>query len=129
MAVLQKIRDRNVLLVSIIALALILFILSMSNKSCSGASATTAGEIAGEELSIEDYQKLVSNYQYMNDLTNPNAQNSEEMTNRIHDQAWQSFIVNKLVEKECEKVGLAVTDEEVEQLIAKLLIIAQEGRA
>ena len=117
MAVLQKIRDRNVLLVSIIALALILFILSMSNKSCSGASATTAGEIAGEELSIEDYQKMVSNFQYMNDLTNPNAQNSEEMTNRIHDQAWQSYIVSKLVEKECEKVGLAVTDEEVEKVV------------
>lgn len=117
MAVLQKIRDRNVLLVSIIALALVLFILSMSNKSCSGASATTAGEVAGDELSIEDYQKLVSNYQYMNDIMNPGAQNSEEMTNQIHDQAWQSYMVNKLVEKECEEIGLAVTDEEVTKVL------------
>ncbi len=117
MAVLQKIRDRNVLLVSIIALALILFILSMSNKSCSGANATTAGEIAGEELSIEEYQKLVSNYQFMTELTNPNAQNTEAMTNQIHDQAWQSYMVNKLVEKECEKIGLAVTDDEVQKVL------------
>lgn len=118
MAVLQKIRDRNVLLVSIIALALVLFILSMSNnKSCSSANATTVGEVAGEELSIEDYQKMISNFQYMNELTNPNAQTSEEMTNQIHDQAWQSYMVNKMVEKECEAVGLAVTDDEVEQVL------------
>ena len=117
MAVLQKIRDKNVLLVSIIALALILFILSMSNKSCSGANATTVGDVAGEELSVEDYQKLVSNYQFMNDITNPNPQNSEEMTNRVHDQAWQSYVINKLVEKECDEIGLAVTDEEVEKVL------------
>ncbi len=117
MAVLQKIRDRNVLLVSIIALALILFILSMSNKSCSGANATTAGEVAGEELSIEEYQKLVSNYQFLHDYTNPNSQNTEAMTNQIHDQAWQSYMVNKLVEKECDEIGLAVTDDEVQKVL------------
>ena len=117
MAVLQKIRDKNILLVSIIAIALLLFILSMSNKSCSDSSSMKAGEVAGDEISLEEYQKLVSNFQYLHDITNPNGQNTEEVQNQIHDQAWQSYVINKLVAGECEEVGLAVTDDEVNKVL------------
>ncbi len=119
MAVLQKIRERNVLLVSIIAVALLLFILSMSNKSCSGSTASmTAGEVGGEELNLQEYQDLVQNYQFMYEITNPNAQlNSDEAQNQIHDQAWNTYLLNKLIANECNKIGLAVTDDEVNKVL------------
>ena len=99
MAVLQKIRDKNILLVSIIAFALLLFILSMSNRSCTdSAQSMTTGEVAGEELSLQDYQDLVQNYQFMYEMTNPNAQlSSEDAQNSINDQAWQSYVLNKMI--------------------------------
>ena len=119
MAVLQKIREKNVLLVSIIAFALLLFILSMSNRSCTDSAASmTAGEIGGEELNLQEYQDLVQNYQFMYEMTNPNAQlNSDEAQNQIHDQAWNSYLLNKLIAKECEEIGLAVTDDEVNKVL------------
>lgn len=119
MAVLQKIRDKNILLVSIIAFALLLFILSMSNRSCTdSAQSMTIGEVAGEELSLQDYQDLVQNYQFMYEMTNPNAQlSSEDAQNSINDQAWQSYVLNKMISKECEALGLAVTDDEVNKVL------------
>ena len=119
MAVLQKIRERNVLLVSIIALALLLFILSMSERSCTDTAASmTAGEIDGEELNLQEFQDLVQNYQFMYESTNPNAQlNSDEAQNQIHDQAWNAYLLNKLIAKECEEIGLSVTDDEVNKVL------------
>jgi len=120
MAVLQKIRDKNILLVSIVALALLLFVIQgvFSGNFLFGSNSQTAGTVNGEELSIQDYQKMVQDYQNFFEITQPNQDfKSEEASNRVHDIAWSNYVMNTIIESECEKVGLAVTDAEVQEIL------------
>ena len=120
MAVLQKIRDRNILLVSIVAIALLLFVIQgvFSGNFLFGSNSQTAGTVNGEELSIQDYQQLVQDYQNFFEITQPGQDmKSEEASNRVRDIAWQNYVMNTIIESECEKVGLAVTDEEVQTIL------------
>ncbi|MDE5550852.1 MAG: SurA N-terminal domain-containing protein, partial [Bacteroidaceae bacterium] len=62
MAVLQKIRSKGVLLVSIIALALFLFVagdLFRGLESVFQSSSQQVGEVNGKTVSIQEYQKMV----------------------------------------------------------------------
>jgi len=119
MAVLQKIRNRGVLLVVVIALALVLFILGdalNSGQAFLNLSKQQIGEVNGEELSIQDYQTLVDDYQTVAEIQGTST-SSEDVLNQIKDQAWQQYVNNALIEKECESLGISVTDEEVLELI------------
>lgn len=62
MAALQKIRSKGVLLVTIIAVALFLFVagdLFRGLESLFQKSSQQVGEVDGKSISIQDYQKLV----------------------------------------------------------------------
>ncbi|MDE5740198.1 MAG: SurA N-terminal domain-containing protein, partial [Bacteroidaceae bacterium] len=66
MAVLQKIRSKGVLLVSIIALALFLFVagdLFRGLESVFQSSSQQVGEVNGKTVSIQEYQKMVDDLQ------------------------------------------------------------------
>ena len=122
MAVLQKIRDKNILLVSIVAIALLLFVIQgvFSGNFLFGSNSQTAGTVNGEELSIQDYQQLVQDYQNFFEVTQPGQDmKSEEASNRVRDIAWQNFVMNSIIESECEKAGLAVTDTEVQNILTQ----------
>lgn len=119
MATLSKIRSHGPLLVGIIAVALFCFVAGDLFKGCEGLvnqSKQQVGEIKGEALSIQDYNDLV------NDLTNyyeiaGQQASGEDAQNRIKDEAWQTYIQNQLIQDECEKLGIMVTDEEVAQVL------------
>lgn len=66
MAALQKIRSKGVLLVSIIALALFLFVagdLFRGLESLFHSNSQQIGEVNGESVSVQDYQKMVDDMQ------------------------------------------------------------------
>lgn len=66
MAVLQKIRNKGVLLVASIAVALFLFVVGdalRGGEVLFAQSKQQAGEIDGKSLSIQDYQKMVDELQ------------------------------------------------------------------
>lgn len=118
MAVLQKIRNKGVLLVSIIAIALFLFVIGDLLRGGEGLinqSRQTVGEINGEGISIQDYQDLYQEFQTYEEITQQNT--SREDDSRIRDIAWNTFVQNQLIGKECAALGIAVTDEEVAQVI------------
>ena len=48
---------------------------------------------------------------------NPNANFNEAELNSIQDQAWQSHLQYVLIKKECDELGLVVTDDEVLDII------------
>lgn len=120
MATLGKIRKHGVLLVSAIAIALFLFVagdLFRGGETLFQQRQQVVAEIDGESVSIQDYQKIVDELQGYYEIVNPQATNGEEELNRIKDEAWQTFVQNSLVEKECEALGITVTDDEVLEVL------------
>lgn len=120
MAALQTIRNRGVLLVSIIALALLLFIVGdalRSGESIWNIQKQTVGTVNGESLSIQDFQSMVEDWTNYIQIAQQQQSLDEETNNQIKDQAWNTYVQNQIVAEECQKLGLAVTDEEVAKTI------------
>lgn len=120
MAVLQKIRNHGVLLVAIIAVALFLFVIGDPLRGGEGLvnqSRLNVGEVNGEAISIEEYQSAFEDFQLYQEITQQKSAFTEEENNSVKDMAWQSLVQNRLIEAECAKLGLVVTNEEVRTVI------------
>lgn len=120
MAALQKIRSKGVLLVSIIALALFLFVagdLFRGLESIFQHSSQQVGEVNGESVSIQDFQKMVDDLQTYYEIVQQKSSFSEEELNRIKDEAWQTYVQSQLIQKQCEEVGIAVSDDEISEIV------------
>ena len=75
------------------------------------------GEINGKSISAQDYQKMVDEYSEIIKLTQGvNALNDEQLT-QVKDQVWSTFVNNELISAEAKKLGLTVTDAEIESII------------
>ena len=75
------------------------------------------GEINGEKISAQDYQKLVDEYTEVIKLTNGLSSLNETQLASVKDQVWQSYVNNKLIAEQAEKLGLTVTDAEIQAII------------
>ncbi len=117
MATLQKIRSKGPLLVIVIGLALFAFVAGDAWKVVQPHQAQEAGEVNGEELSAQDYQSLVEEYTEVIKMSRGANALNDEQTDRIKDEVWQSYVNNKLIEKEAEKLGLTVTDAEIQDIL------------
>lgn len=120
MAVLQKIRSKGVLLVSIIALALFLFVagdLFRGLESVFQSSSQQVGEVNGKTVSIQEYQKMVDDLQTYNEIVEQKSSFSENELNRIKDDAWQMFVQSELIKNQCDELGIAVTDDEISDIV------------
>ena len=118
MATLQKIRSKGPLLVIVVGLALFAFIASDAWKAIQPHQGRQdVGEINGETLSAQEYQELLDEYTEVIKLSQRvNALNDEQLT-YAKDQVWQSYVNNKLIEAEAEKLGLSVSDAEIQAII------------
>ncbi|MBR6974124.1 MAG: SurA N-terminal domain-containing protein [Bacteroidaceae bacterium] len=120
MAALQKIRSKGVLLVTIIAVALFLFVagdLFRGLESLFQKSSQQVGEVDGKSISIQDYQKLVDDMQTYYEIAQQKSSFSEDELNRIKDEAWQTYVQQQLIQTQCEKLGLAVSDAEISDIV------------
>lgn len=75
------------------------------------------GEINGETLSAQDFQKMVEEYSEVIKLTNGLTSLNDDQQNNIKDQVWQTYVNNNLIASEAKKLGLKVTDAEIEAII------------
>ena len=118
MATLQKIRSKGPLLVIVVGLALFAFIAGDAWKAIQPHQGRQdVGEINGETLSAQEYQELLDEYTEVIKLSQGvNALNDEQLT-YAKDQVWQSYVNNKLIEAEAEKLGLSVSDAEIQAII------------
>lgn len=120
MAALQKIRSKGVLLVSIIALALFLFVagdLFRGLESLFHSNSQQIGEVNGESVSVQDYQKMVDDMQNYYEIATQKSSFNEDELNRIKDEAWQSYVQSQLIAKECKELGIAVSESEISEVI------------
>ena len=118
MATLQKIRSKGPLLVIVIGLALFAFIAGDAWKVLQPHTGKqNVGEVNGTALSAQDYQKLVDEMSEVIKLTNGLSALSEEQLTQIKDQVWQTYVNNELIAAEAEKLGLTVTNAEIQNII------------
>ena len=118
MATLQTIRSKGPLLVIVIALALFAFIAGDAWKILQPHQGKQdAGEVNGNTLSAQDYQKMVDEFSEVIKLTNGLNSLSEDQLTNIKDQVWNTYVTNELIAAEAKKLGLKVTDKELQAII------------
>ena len=120
MAAIGKIRSWGPVLAIVIGLALFAFIAEEAFRSCeslNNQSRQQVGEVLGEKINVQDFQALVDEYQGVIKLTQGRDNLSEEELNQIKDQVWQSYVNNKILEQEAKKLGLTVTDTEMQNIL------------
>lgn len=118
MATLQKIRSKGPLLVIVIGLALFAFIAGDAWKVLQPHQGKQdVGEVNGEVLSAQDYQKMVDELSEVIKLTNGLNSLTEDQLNNVKNQVWQSYVNNKLIAEQAKKLGLKVTDAEIQAII------------
>ena len=118
MATLQTIRSKGPLLVIVIGIALFAFIAGDAWKIFQPHHGRQdVGEINGDKISAQDYQKLVDEYTEVIKLTNGLSSLNETQLASVKDQVWQSYVNNKLIAEQAEELGLTVTDAEIQSII------------
>lgn len=121
MAALQKIRSKGPLLVIVIGLALFAFIAEEAMRSIQTAtneSRQQIGEIYGEKISAHEFQKMVDEYANAMKFIQGSTLNDEQMT-QLRDEVWRTYVTNQLINREAEKLGLTVTDAEIQSILTE----------
>ncbi|MFP4461477.1 MAG: peptidylprolyl isomerase, partial [Thermotogota bacterium] len=121
MATLERLRKRSgILLATVIGLALIAFVLQdlvSSGSSMFGENRTTVGEINGESIEIQQFQREVEQFTnwYKQNMQKSNI--DAELRTSIRDETWDNLVHQHILKDEAEKIGLRVTTEELAEMI------------
>lgn len=116
MAILSKIRQRTVILIAIIALALFAFVLSdvINNGGFSGAkTSTTVGVIGDEKIEQDDFARQLENYR--------NTLGPTASTMRGVNEVWNREVSQALLRQEFKSLGLQASREQILEVMAQQL--------
>lgn len=120
MAALGKIRSKGALLIGVIGFALFAFIAEEAFRSCDSArneSRQQVGEVLGDKVNVQDFQKLVDEYTNVVKMTQGRENLTDEELNQVKDVVWNTFVQGEIIGKEAEKLGLKVTDKELQNIL------------
>ena len=120
MAALGKIRKRGVALVIIIGLGLFAFIAEEAFRSCEATKnqqRQQIGEVLGNKINVQEFQSLVDEYQEVLKMSQNVDNLTEEQLNSLKDEVWSSYVNEQIVASEAGKIGLTVTDEEMQNIM------------
>lgn len=119
MAALGTIRKRGVTLIIIIGIGLFAFIAEEMVRSCEATSneqRQQVGEVLGKKINVQEFQALVDEIQEVYKMQGMDNL-SDDQLNQVKDQVWRTYVNNTILEDECEKLGLTVTDEELQNIL------------
>jgi peptidyl-prolyl cis-trans isomerase D len=120
MALIKQIRQRTGLAIGVIAGGLILFLLGgdllSPNSSLLNSNQNIVGEIAGEEITLEEYSLRVEEFKASFQQRTGRVPAEAEMIS-VREQAWQALIVERVFNEEYEKLGLMVSSEELVDMV------------
>ena len=127
MAALQTLRSKPALLMSVIGGALLLFIITMVMENNSGLFGVSdeAGEAFGNEIKVNDLESKISEEQnlqeiatFLNNFFQTGQMDyqrlTEEQRAQIRQTVWDNFVNHGAIEQEANKLGLIVTDAEMQ---------------
>ena len=104
----------------IIGLGLFAFIAEEAFRSCEATKnqqRQQIGEVLGNKINVQEFQALVDEYQDVLKMTQGRDNFTEEELNSIKDQVWNSYVNEQLINDEAGKLGLTVTDEELQNIM------------
>ena len=120
MSVLEKIRSKTGLLVGIVGLALLIFVLESllgSGSALFSNSDRLVGIIDGDKIDIVKFKTKVDEQLALMQKANPNAQIDEATKEKIVEQVWNTMVNDKVIKTEFKKIGVAVSDDELYDLM------------
>lgn len=121
MAAIQGIRKHGKLLIVVIGLALLAFITEEFFRATEAQRNQNSGVIStinGKKVHSMEYSELIESYKSYLSMTQGKTTFTDDEDAALKEQAWQSFVSNKLIEAEAEKLGLTVTDQEMRNVLA-----------
>ena len=120
MATLEKIRSKAVLLVVVVGVALFAFILTdflQSGSTFINQKKENIAVVDGQAVNIREYQRLVEERLDMIKMRSGGSTITEEQTHQIRQSVLTEMINKILLEDMSEKIGLAISKEELADLI------------
>jgi peptidyl-prolyl cis-trans isomerase D len=120
MSVIQTIRQKYLgLMIGSIVLALVGFLLmdALQNNGSNlfGSADRTLGAVNGAEVTPAEYDALQQ--RYMENARSKNPKISEAETEDVKSQAWEDLVNQKLLEAEYSKLGIQVSDKELQGML------------
>jgi peptidyl-prolyl cis-trans isomerase D len=122
MSALQFLREKaGVLVAALIGLSLFIFIISDFFGNGRGQRIQQRkyyeiGKIGDETVSYQDFENKVQNLLEIYKLSG-NSKVDESTTESIREQIWQEMIREKLLDRQYKKLGIGVSNEEVDELV------------
>jgi len=131
MSIIQKIRDKAAWLVfGLIAVSLIGFLL-MDARSIGGRAAAstsgTIGSVNGEKLEYSDFQKQVSEREEQ--YKSQGYPVNDMLSQNIREEVWKQFEENAVLTTEYQKLGIEVSDKELNDMLVGANPIPEIRRA
>lgn len=120
MSVLESLRKRSGLLVAFVGIALLAFVLTglfQQDSSLFGGNDTEVGEIAGKSIDYKEFKAKVDEAAEAQKRNNNKASLDQNEMDNIVQQVWNQMINEQVLNKEYEKLGIAVSDEELYDLM------------
>ncbi len=115
MAVIGRIRQRSTLLIIVIGVALAAFILGDFFKG-SGRQEMNIGVIAGEKISVIDFNNKVEGIVAMRERGSGERLNADDLFS-VKQSTWSEYVNEILMGEQFEKLGLTVSVNELNDLI------------
>ena len=120
MALITKIREKSGIAAAAIAISLVLFLIGsdifQGKSSLFGGNSQEVGEIAGQSILVQDFQKKVEEA-----TANYTAQTgkgpSEQEATLIRDQVWNQYVLDIAYKKEFDALGIQVSEEELIDMV------------
>lgn len=120
MATLLKIRSKGKLLATVIGIALVAFIAEgvfSALQSTTNERRQNIGQINGENITAQEFQDQVEEFTNVLKATSGQSSFDDAQMAQLRDQVWNTFVNFKLIENEAEKLGITVTDAELQNII------------
>lgn len=122
MAALGKIRSKGALLIGIISLGLFAFIAEEMFRSCESTTndrRQQVGEVLGEKINVQEFQKLVDEYSEVIKMQQGTDNLNDAQLSQVKDMVWNTYVQTKIIENETKKLGLTVTDAEMQNVLTE----------
>lgn len=122
MAALGKIRSKGALLIGIISLGIFAFIAEEMFRSCESTTndrRQQVGEVLGEKINVQEFQKLVDEYSEVIKMQQGTDNLNDAQLSQVKDMVWNTYVQTKIIENETKKLGLTVTDAEMQNVLTE----------
>jgi len=122
MSALQFLREKaGVLVAGVIGVSLLLFVVSDFFGGGRGQRVKAKkyyeiGQIAGQYISYQVYEEKVQNLLEIYKLSG-NSNIDEATTETVREQTWQQMVREKILDPQYKKLGIGVSNEEVDELV------------